>query len=85
VAAGPHRDITGLQICTIPVGAALAGDGLQASVEQALARNALRRLDHQVPRASIESVAAAFEPPGSHEGFVEVIEVEAGQSGQAQV
>jgi hypothetical protein len=80
VAAGPHRDITGLQICTIPVGAALAGDGLQA-----LARNALRRLDHQVPRASIESVAAAFEPPGSHEGFVEVIEVEAGQSGQAQV
>lgn len=57
---------------------------VRASVEQALARNALRRLDHQVPRASIEAVAAAFEPPSSHEGVVEVIEVEAGQSGQAQ-
>ncbi|QHG64902.2 AAA family ATPase [Pseudomonas putida] len=54
---------------------------VQAPVEQALARNALRRVDHQVPRASIEAVAAAFEPPCRSEGFVEVIEVNASQSG----
>lgn len=48
---------------------------VRASVEEALARNALRREDHQVPRASIEAVAAAFEPPCRSEGFVEIIEV----------
>lgn len=48
---------------------------VRASVEQALARNALRRADHQVPRESIDAVAAAFEPPCRSEGFVEVVEV----------
>lgn len=48
---------------------------LRASVALALSRNAVRRADHQVPQASIEAVAAAFEPPCRSEGFVEVIEV----------
>lgn len=57
---------------------------VQASVKQALARNAQRRMDHQVPRASIEAVAAAFEAPCRSEGLAEVIEVKAGHIGQAQ-
>ena len=50
---------------------------VQATLEQALTRNALRRVDHQVPRTSIEAVAAAFEPPCRSEGVVEVIVVNA--------
>ncbi|MHC6226310.1 GNAT family N-acetyltransferase [Pseudomonas sp. X10] len=47
---------------------------VRVSVEEALARNALRREDHRVPQASIEAVNAAFEPPTVAEGFDEVLE-----------
>ena len=48
---------------------------LRTSLAQALTRNALRRSDHQVPQASIEAVATAFEPPCRSEGFVEIVVV----------
>lgn len=50
---------------------------VRASLEIALERNKLRRIDHRVPDVAIRSVHSIMEPPSAAEGFIEVMEVEA--------
>jgi ribosomal protein S18 acetylase RimI-like enzyme len=51
-------------------GVPVIGIFVQASLELALARNARRSQDKQVPQAALESVFSLLEPPVRDEGFV---------------
>lgn len=46
---------------------------IDTPIDVALARNARRAPDKQVPEASVRSVAALFEPPSMGEGFSKVV------------
>jgi predicted kinase len=48
---------------------------VQASLEVALARNELRRVDHRAPEVAIRSVNSIMEPPSTAEGFADIKEV----------
>jgi hypothetical protein len=48
---------------------------VQPSLEVALARNELRRVNHRAPEAAIRSVNSMMEPPSTVEGFAEIKEV----------
>lgn len=50
---------------------------VQASLEQALARNALRTPDKVVPEVALRSVFTLLEPPRVEEGFASVVLVAA--------
>ncbi|MFN3766873.1 MAG: AAA family ATPase [Ectopseudomonas guguanensis] len=50
---------------------------VQASLEQALARNALRTPDKVVPEVALRSVFTMLEPPSVEEGFASVVLVAA--------
>jgi hypothetical protein len=49
---------------------------VRASLETALERNELRRIDHRVPEGAVRSVHSIMEAPSTTEGFDEVREVE---------